>query len=380
MLTNKRTTLKPLIESADGVHLTAYLVNRGDLIDLKAQLRDVISQSYEWLKPVTSKDERNEFLEPLDSLLLDVRIFKEMKGNIGLFRNQDSFQVLNIPVEVEPTCQVATTFHVKPLLKWLQMDHDFLLLGIDKKAAHLYLGSQSSIRIIDSILFPESLKNKYSAEGHFSLKDSRKSRAIEEETFSWLGNWINELTKNTKPKLFLAGEVLLVSSLNRNFKYSNVVKTTVSNSFDEKNMTEVVSAIRKIMKADAQAALEKNLLEFKIASDEGRAQKNIFQISKAVVQGRVRKLLITDEFSVFGKIDRKSGGIALHPYDLDHEDDDVLDDLAQMVLSQGGEVVIAKRDEIPKGRLILAMLNDDDLSLDKKEERAQCDVLQERFG
>ena len=126
-------------------------------------------------------------------------------------------------------------------------------------------------------------------------------------------------------------------------------------------------------------SLEKALLEFRFAEEGNRVRKNIFQISKAVVQGKVRKLIVTDEISIFGKIDYKSGGIAIHPFDQDHEDDCILDDLAQMVLSQGGEVVIAKRDEIPKGRPILAILDDSGLALDKTEE-LQNKVLQDRFG
>jgi hypothetical protein len=149
-------TLKPLLESSDGVHLTVYLDNPGKLTDLKIQLREAINQASDWLHPVMSVEERIKFLEPLDALLLDTRILKQMKGNIGLFRNQNSFRVLNIPVDVEQTCQVATSFHIKPLLRWLQTDREFLLLGLESKAAHLYLGSQDSLKLVDSVLFPES--------------------------------------------------------------------------------------------------------------------------------------------------------------------------------------------------------------------------------
>lgn len=93
----------------------------------------------------------------------------------------------------------------------------------------------------------------------------------------------------------------------------------------------------------------------------------------------MRKLIVTDELSIFGKIDSKSGGISIHPFDLDHEDDCILDDLAQMVLSQGGEVVVASRDEIPKGRPILAILDHEGEPLVKTED-VQYEVLQERFG
>lgn len=176
MLTSKKITLKPLLESADGFHLTAYLINRGKLFDLEAQLCEAIRHAYEWLNPVMSVDGRTKFLEPLDSLLKDARIFKQMKGNIGIFRNQDSFRVLNVPVDVEQACQVATSFHVKPLLRWLQADQEFLLFGMEKDAAHLYQGNQNSLKLVDSILFPESLKNKNALGDYLSLKATQQRR------------------------------------------------------------------------------------------------------------------------------------------------------------------------------------------------------------
>lgn len=379
MLTSKQTTLKPLLESKDGIHLTAYLVNRGDLIDLKSQLRTTVNEAYEWLNGAMSIEERNRFLEPLDSLLHDARIFKQMKGNIGIFRNEESFRILNIPIDVEQSCQVATSFHVKPLLRWLQGDQEFLLLGLEKESAHLYQGSQDSFKLIDSILFPEFFNTRESLNDYASLKKARQNKAKESETFAWLNDWIAELTKNSKPKLFVAGEPSLVQSLHKNLKYKNAVKTPVSNSFGKHNVNETCQLVRRLLKEDSKNNLEKALLEFRFAEEGNRARKNIFQISKAVVQGKVRKLIVTDELSIFGKIDQKSGGIAIHPFDLDHEDDCILDDLAQMVLSQGGEVIVAKRDEIPKGRPILAILDDEGESLAKTED-LQYEVLQERFG
>jgi hypothetical protein len=379
MLISKQTTLKPLLESESGVHLTIYLVNRRGVIDLKSQLKTAIQEAYKWLEPAFSIEEQKQFLEPLESLLVDARIFKQMKGNIGIFRTKDSFRVLNIPVEVEPSCQVATSFHVKPLLRWLQTDQEFLLLGIESDSAHLYLGSQDSFRLVDSILFPEFFKKNYEMDDYSSLKESRKKKIKQEETFNWLNEWITELTKNSKPKLFLAGDQLQVSSLLRHLKYRNAIKAAVANSFTQQNLSDICQTVRKILKTESHKLIEKTLVEFRFAEEGNRTRKNIFQIARAVVQGKVRKLIVTDELSIFGKVDRKSGGLAIHPFDLDHEDDDILDDLAQMVLSQGGEVIIAKRNEIPKGHPILAILDDEDLSLEKNE-GLQYDVRKEMLG
>ena len=61
--------------------------------------------------------------------------------------------------------------------------------------------------------------------------------------------------------------------------------------------------------------------------------------------------------NIFGKINKDTGGLAIHPFHLDHEDDDILDDLAQAVIKYGGEVVVAPTDQIPSGRPILALLH-----------------------
>ncbi|OQW46763.1 MAG: hypothetical protein A4S09_02305 [Proteobacteria bacterium SG_bin7] len=372
MLTSKKITLKPLLESTDGVHLTAYLVNNGKLTDLRKQLREAIDQAHEYLAPVMLAEERDKFLEPFDKLVKDARLFKQMKGNIGLFRNQDSFRVLSVPVDVEQTTQVATSFHVKPLLRWLQEDQEFLLLGLEQEAAHLYLGSKDSLRLVDSILFPDS--------DYLSLKKAGLQKAKKTETFTWINEWISELTRVSKPKLFLAGEQSLVERMNISLKYKNSVKTPAANYFSKGNVGEISDGIRKLLKIESQKTIEKTLMEFRFAEEGNRTRKNIFQISKAVVKGKVRKLIVSDELSIFGKIDKKSGGLAIHPCDLDHEDDDILDDLAQMVLSQGGEVVVASKEEIPKGRPILAILDDESKELEKAKEIHQNEVLQARFG
>lgn len=358
MSTSKQTKLKPLLESREGVHLTMYLVNRGDLTDLKSQLKTSIDEAYEWLNNAMPIEDRKKFLEPLDILLNDGRIFQQMKGNIGLFRSQNVFRVLNIPIEVERTCQVATSFHVKPLLRWLQFDKEFLFLGLEKNAAHLYQGSQDSFKLIDSF-FPRHDKE-------------RKS-----ETFSRVNVWLSELAGRSQPKLFMAGEPSLIRIMSRVLKYKNTHQASMSNSFNNRDAIEFCNDIRKILKDESAKALENALLEFRLAEEGNRARKNIFQIAKAVVRGKVRKLIVTDELSIFGKIDPKTGGLAIHPFDLDHEDDCILDDLAQMVLSQGGEVVVAKRSEIPKGRPILAILDDESL---EKTRQQQYELLEERFG
>lgn len=369
MIVEKKNILRPILESSQGLHLTAYLENRGDLAYLKSQLQETIDEAGKWLLNIQTEEEQKRFLEPLFALLDDARIFKDIKGNVGLFRNENSFRILNIPIEVEQSCQVATSFHVKPLLRWLQGDQDFLLLGLTSESAHIYLGSLYTFKLLDSIYYDDLINVKTLAKKDKGLKNARKNQIKKEDLFYAIREWIIEATKFSKPKLFIAGEESSIQALKRVLKYKNLAREPISTSaFDPQQVKDLSEKARRIIKNETHKNFAKALLEFRFADDESRVSKNIFQISKAVVKGRVRKLIVTDELSIFGKIDLQSGGLAIHPVDMDHEDDCILDDLAQMVLNQGGEVIIAKRDEIPKGRPILAILDDEENLLTHAQE------------
>lgn len=361
MLVSKHETLKSLLDSTEGIHLTTYLVNTGSLPDLHSQLQDAIHESQKCLIPVMTAKERKKFLAPLHSVLSDPSVFKKIQGNIGLFRNKQLFRIVNIPVEVEQSCHVATSFHVKPLLRWLQSDQEFLFIGLKKDSAHLYYGSQDTFKLVDAIFFAGPAKEG-AAHTVRSGTEKSKDALSDSEAFIWLNERILELTKTSKPKLFIAGPSSSVRKMTRFLTYKNSIQTPVASAFDSSEAAEICETVRKILRNDSAKLIEKALREFRFAEANNQTKKNLFQISKAVVQGKVRKLIVTDELSIFGKIDPKSGGLAIHPYDLDHEDDCILDDLAQLVLKKGGEVIVARRDEIPKGRAILAILDDNGAS------------------
>lgn len=228
MYSLEESSFKPLLHSKNDLHLTAYLKNSTDPAEVKKQIYNVIATAHQLLHKVLPEEELDRFISPLRHLLKDNGFLSRFKGNIGLFRTRDHFRIVHIPVDVDYLCVIATSYHIKPLLRGIQS--------------------------VDS----------------------------------------NELARN--------------------------------------------------------------ILEFQQAERVRLGKRNLFQIAKAAVQGRIKKLIVTDGIQIFGKIDPRTGGISIHPVHSDHEDDDLLDDLAQMVLARGGEVVVAPKDSIPKNSPILAIL------------------------
>lgn len=343
MIVNARESIKDILESTDGVHLTAYLVNRGDLADLRRQIRSVVAEARKFLAPIVAGEKRRRFLRPLEGLLLDARVLREMSGNIGLFRTKHFFRILSVPVPVETTCVVATSFHVKPLLRWMQQDQSFLLLGLEKGGAHLFYGTQASLARVDSLMLP--------------IMHPTDRRPASDGGGLAIHEWIEDIVADARPELFVAGEERLTSVFFEGSRYARTRKQPISPAFSEDRVAKIVAAIRSRLRLEAAQRIEDVFKEFRLAEETNASGKDIHQIAKAAVRGGIRKLIVADGIEVFGKLDASNGGLRIHPFELDHEDDDLLDDIAQTVLRQGGEVIVAPRDEIPKGRPILAIFN-----------------------
>ncbi len=356
MLSEKRNALRSLIESSDGVHLTAYLVNHGDTNDLRLQLTETLKNAADNLRPVLSRQDRTRFLKPIRAMLDDSRVLGTLRGNVGIFRAHNSFRVLHVPVDVEQVCSIATTFHVKPLLRWLQSDRDFLLVGIEKGVVHLYQGSQHALKHVDSLALSQDFSDVPLLRSRFSFWTKKDDTSkISSEVGHWLEDWLSTLAKHSKPKLFFAGRKNISDFLKSELAYRNIAKNPQWSSFKTKYLGKICAEIRNEIACDAEKYLERSFLEFQHANNLDLTESNIFSISKAAIQGRVKRLMIAGEINMFGKLNPVTGDLVLHKKDLDHEDDCVLDDLAQTVWAQGGKVVVASQKQIPGGHAVLAI-------------------------
>ena len=228
MSQTRNRILKNLSEGQKGVCISIY-IGPGNFGTTRAALENSLAEAKAFLDAILEPEQMEVYLKRLQSISGGAKILRQFKGSIAIFCSKKFFHMMNLPIEVENLTVVANSFHIKPLLKWMQIS--------------------------------------------------------------------------------------------------------------------------------SQSAVDAVLLEFEEADELGLARRNLFQIAHAAVEGRVKKLILAEDMVIWGKLDRKTGGILLNPFQMDHEDDDVLDDLAEVVISKGGEVLIVPMESMPKARPALAILN-----------------------
>jgi len=338
MLAAKKTGLLPILNSKNGFHFTGYILNDQSEASIEKKLKRLINETYECLQPVMEADRLSKFLEPIEALLGNVSALSTMQGHIGIFRNENSLRVICLPIFVDDTFVVATSFHVKPLLKWLQTERDFHLLAFDKTSASLFRGDSNSFVQISTFQFGDG---------------------VDADNGTRLLHWLRTYRGSSAPDLFAMGSSSLLdghmSKESRRSLFADVV-LSFDQPFEKASLAKTCMEIRRFFSQRAKSNIQRSLIEFSVAEDQSRIAKNIFQISKAIARGEVRKLMVAADTKVFGKVDAKTGDLAINPYHLDHEDDDILDDLAQAVIAQGGEVIIADGVEMPIARIAMAIL------------------------
>lgn len=345
-----------ILNSSGGIHLSIYIEGKMGIVESKKMLQKYLVEAEVYLSPVLSESEKQTFLDPIYNLLLSDTFLNSSEESYAIFRKQNELRCLKLPIAVVSGCHVATTFHVKPILSWKQVERKFYLVHSDHEKITLYFANKTTCQKISAFEFEKIDENK-------TFQERKSIVTNKNATFSnqmrVLGRQIDfaiskHSTGNTS-KLFFSGISQINKEIFSNLKYPKKVHTTFLSGSSRKSISKNCEFIRNYLSKEALKSHESSVEDFRFAFLQNRVMKNIFQIAKCAVVGKIQRLLISEDQNLFGKINEKNGDVKLYPRDKDHEDDDILDDIAQIVLKNGGEVIVTPSQKIPNYFPILAI-------------------------
>lgn len=94
--------------------------------------------------------------------------------------------------------------------------------------------------------------------------------------------------------------------------------------------------------------------QFESARAQELGSDEVDEVAKAATDGRISRILIEADRLIPGSINRKSGEITKD--NLEHpEIDDLLDDIAEIVISNKGEVVVVPKERMPSKTGVVAV-------------------------
>jgi|LSQX01.3.fsa_nt_gb hypothetical protein len=337
--------------------------NKQDPIVFKNLLRKLESS----LAQRPGGEDSEVLMKPLYELRDDPDFWMHTLDGIAVFASKDRCVVYPLHTPVKEYAVVAGRFHIKPLVQAFQSTESYQLLGLSRENFSVYQGNrfgfeelpipQDAPRTMKEVLgsevsAPYLSHGSYSGSGgptmyhgHGDVKEEIDKDT--EKYFRYVDAFVFEnYSKNTKLPLI---PVALKEYHTEFRKISNnpyLYEKGIFKSADSMDADEMLERVQVIIDGIHSERVARKVESFAKAEAESLGSSDRTRIVRAAFEGRIETLLIEADRNVPGSIDFKTGNVQFG--DIDHPQfDDILDDLAELVLLNKGTVFILEKEAMP---------------------------------
>ncbi len=331
----------------------------GDGSKLAANLQRLYRTAEALVSRTHDAKTRERLLQPLKKALSALRLTRS-KGGIAIFHSEKVTGILRLPTSTSDLAVAADSFHLKPVLRCMQLRRSHYILAFRKNRADLILvtadGTQSLERIQMSgsheRLAPDHEKSKRFFEGGIKFRRQKDLR----ESMLALHRLLERHFQNDRLPLLLAGPQRYQEAFRTNGSNVNLVGRGMVGHIEDIDTKALAGMSEGIMQQYFSALDNQVLVAFHKANASGLASTDLKEIADAAARGQVLSLLIAEDRNVWGHLDRKTGHVRVLDQRTDATADDLLDDIAELTLLKGGRVTVLPSAQMPEHKAIGAVL------------------------
>jgi len=332
------------------------------------RFRNLIKSLDDSLRQKFTSREVQPLLKPFLDLAENREFWMYTLDGLAVLGAANFFRVYRLQRPVVELAVVADSFHIKPLFRILQSADRYQVLGLDRQKIKLFEGNRDALDEIDlapgvpptitealgeELTEPHMTVASYGMgaggpamrHGHGSKKDEVDVDA--ERFFRAVDRAV--LQHHSRPSSL----PLILAALP---EYHSLFRQVSQNPFLLPEGIETdpsalsIDTLRerawRVVEPRYLARLASLVEDFGAAKSKGLGSEDPSLVAEAAVAGRVGTLLIEADRHIPGRIDYASGRIEAG--DLTHpEIGDVLDDLGELVLKKGGQIVVVPAERMP---------------------------------
>jgi hypothetical protein len=313
-------------------------------------------------------------LDRFHHLVEEPLFWQHQWDGLAILATLNSFDIFQLQRPVKELVVVADSFHLKPLLRIAQSSDRFQVLCLDLQKAALYEGNRDALdevnlgnmaatltEALGDQLTEKQLYKGVQAGGVGGVPSVHGTGGKAEEVDIDRERFFRHIDKEiyarfSKP----SGLPLVLAALpehhsefrrishNPLLQAEAVAKNPWSLSTDQ-----LRSEVWKLLEPHYLARLNQLVEDHRTAVAREQGSTDLSDIARAAVAGRVGVLLIEADRVIPGRLDRTTGAISEDRL-ADPEIDDLIDDVAEIVILNGGNVVVVPSDKMPSSSGVAA--------------------------
>jgi hypothetical protein len=323
--------------------------------------KNLVKEAEESLAKAYAQRHTEELRQKLQQLAGNALFWRHTLDGTVVLASPQRFDVFTLPRRMPERAVVADSFHVKPLLRHVQSADRFRVLALSRDRAALFEGNRYKLDPLTGNGFPVTLTEVLGSELTEPHRDRHSASASHQAISHGSGSRKDEIDLDTQ-RFFRAvadrlpsnGIPIVLAALAehhtpfRNACHRNhdvLAEGIVADPFHLSN-EELLARAWNVVEPLYLRRLEKLREDFGTAYSRGAGAADLADAAHAAVAARIGVLLIDADKVVPGVIDPVSGEFREGNLS-DPKVDDALDDLAEMVLRTGGDVVVVPHERMP---------------------------------
>ena len=335
-----------------------------------AHFRMLLDKARQMLEAKYEKKQWQPVLERLQNL--SEEYFAEgPRDAVAVFASPDFERVIDLQRPVDDLVIVADSFHIKPVIRTMQFGDRFSVLCFGVQNVRVAEGNQYELSDVPVRNLPKTIQEASLQENTRANSGGQGAGApplnaggspneyqvMQLEPFMKLVDqrvWENYSRDRHLPMVVVADPQYVGHFISAS-KNPYVLEQGVAinpNGLDGERLRQEAW---KLIEPRYQEEIKRLQDQFHIARSQQKGSDEIPQVAEAAAVGRVGTLLIDGDRQVPGVLDRNSGQIEPVSDDNQRGGDDVLDDLAEMVLRMDGQVYVLPHDQMPTDAGVAAM-------------------------
>ncbi len=307
-------------------------------------------------------------LEPFDALAENAGFWTHALDGLAVLAAPGFFRAYRLQRSVPERVVVADSFHLKPLLRMLQSADRYRVLGLSRNEAKLYEGNRD---VLDEVEWfggvPRTPAEVTGDERDVERSTRHYGGSAGSARVTRHGTDVKQDAVDRETERFFravdrglleehgghdASPLLLAALPENHHLFRRVSRNPALAGAALYAHPDSMSL--DVLRARAWELVQPYYLErlsglvgaFEAARARHLASGDLADIGNAVAAGRVATLLIDADRVVPGSLDAQTGAVRFGELG-DPATDDLIDDLAEAVLRQGGEVVVVPSDRMP---------------------------------
>jgi hypothetical protein len=300
--------------------------------------------------------------EQVADLIDDDDVWERQARSLAVFVTPERIVTHRLPNHLPELVMVADRFHLKPLLRAVSVPQHGFVLALEENAVRVI--ETSADEAATEIRVPGLPDDAASATGTASVNSRSYSGRVGggEGQKLRLAQFCRKVDESLRPllsgrsePLILAAAEPLLSIFRQVCSYPNLAERAIEGSPARQSPADLGAKARAIMDARHLDAIARLKDLYATRENEGRATTQIARAARAATFGAVDTLLVDIDVVIPGQVDDATGEITLADASTPGNYG-VIDEIAARVLANGGRVLGVRRDDIPEGAELAAIL------------------------